>query len=373
MNRSGLLSLCMIIRNEAENLPRCLESIRDIVNEIIIVDTGSTDSSIEIGLRYGARVYNFEWNDDFSAARNYSLERANGEWILVLDADEALDAQSASLLRPALSESKVDAYSCVLRNVLSISPELFYHDNTFQGWIRIFRNRPEYRFESIYHESVFPSLRRHNAVIESAPFIIWHYGMLKESVQGGETRRNERTWHYLLKAAEEEPNNGNLLFYLGNEYYLRGDFENAYKTLKRATLEVGTELAHPYQAKRGLLALAEIAYQKREYALSAGCAQGCLAIEGSSELEPSAWQIRCNAFASAIHEGISNAIEIPSEIERNQQLRHYLQLLQGIIADIQSQLHQSTLATEQKFFSNWLLQFTRLATIVQQALATDNV
>lgn len=361
------VSLCMIVKNEAKNLPRCLESVRNSVQEIIIVDTGSTDNSIEIGLSYGAKIYSFEWKDDFSAARNFGLEHASGEWILVLDADETLDEQSAQSLLPTLTASKADAYNCILRNVLSLSPVISYQDQVFEGWIRIFRNRPQYRFESIYHESVFPSLRRHHAIIENGPFMIWHFGMLNENVQGGETSRRERAWRYLLRAAEKEPNNGNLLFYLGNEYYLRGDYENAYKTLKRATLEVGTELAHPYQAKRGLLSLAEIAYQKGEFALAAGSAKGALAIEGYSELTAQAWQLLFNAFVNVLYEGINHAIEIPSDRERHQQLVHYSNLLQEFSQEIQSQINSSASITSQQFFASWLLRLKELNMIVEEA------
>lgn len=365
---SPLLSLCMIVRNEADNLPRCLESVNGVVDELVIVDTGSTDRTKEIALSYGAKIYDFKWIDDFSAARNYSLEGATGEWILVLDADEALDEKSGPSLRSILIDSKVDAYNCILRNVLSVEPQLVYHDQVFQGWIRIFRNRPQYRFESIYHESVFPSLLRQNALIENSSLLIWHYGLLKERVQSGEITRRERTWRYLQKAAEAEPNNGNLLFYLGNEYYDRGDLDNAYQVLRRAILEVGTELAHPYQTKRGLLNLAEIAYQKSEYSLAAGCAKGCLAIAGYTELDSRAWKMLCSAFMNAVHEGVLQAINKPSLQERNQQLTHYLNLLQEFERDLRLQWNASSSTPEESFLMPWLAQAQQLSQIILQTI-----
>ena len=84
------LSLCMITKNEEKNLSRCLDSIKDIVDEIIIVDTGSTDKTVEIAKSYGAHIYHYDWNNDFSKARNVSLQKATKDWILVLDADEVL-------------------------------------------------------------------------------------------------------------------------------------------------------------------------------------------------------------------------------------------------------------------------------------------
>mgnify|MGYP001386520006 CR=1 FL=1 len=82
------ISLCMIVKNEEDVLIRCLESVKYIVDEIIIVDTGSTDSTVEIAKKYGARIFYYKWDDSFSSARNYSLEKATKEWILIMDADD---------------------------------------------------------------------------------------------------------------------------------------------------------------------------------------------------------------------------------------------------------------------------------------------
>jgi glycosyltransferase involved in cell wall biosynthesis len=91
------ISLCMIVKDEAENLPRCLESVQDLVHECIVVDTGSTDATCDIATRYGARVHSFTWNNDFAAARNVSLDYATGDWVLVLDADEVLTPEALLL------------------------------------------------------------------------------------------------------------------------------------------------------------------------------------------------------------------------------------------------------------------------------------
>jgi glycosyltransferase involved in cell wall biosynthesis len=92
----------MIVHNEEGHLPRCLESVRGIVDQIVAVDTGSHDHTTAIAEQFGAEVYQFEWRDDFAAARNESLCYARGEWILYLDADEQLDADSTQNLRMLL-------------------------------------------------------------------------------------------------------------------------------------------------------------------------------------------------------------------------------------------------------------------------------
>ena len=88
------LSVCLIVKNEEQYLFDCLSSVKDIADEIILVDTGSTDSSIEIAGKFTAKVFNFEWVNDFSAARNYAISKAEGDWILYLDADERISPQS---------------------------------------------------------------------------------------------------------------------------------------------------------------------------------------------------------------------------------------------------------------------------------------
>ncbi len=97
--KAKTLSVCMIAKNEEENLPRCLKNLQPIANEIILVDTGSTDRTKEIAHAFGAQVFDFPWNDDFSAARNFSLSKANGQWILVHDADEIISPKDYEKLR----------------------------------------------------------------------------------------------------------------------------------------------------------------------------------------------------------------------------------------------------------------------------------
>ncbi len=88
----GTLSLCMIVKNEEENIGRCLASVKPVVDEMIVVDTGSTDRTIDIAKAFGAQVYDFEWTNNFAEARNFSLSKAAGDWILVLDADEVISS-----------------------------------------------------------------------------------------------------------------------------------------------------------------------------------------------------------------------------------------------------------------------------------------
>ena len=100
------ISLCMIVKNEERSLARCIKSVKSLVDEIIIVDTGSNDNTINIAKDLGAEIYNFEWCDDFSAARNESIKYANHQWILLLDADEFVDENSIIELKKIIKNNE---------------------------------------------------------------------------------------------------------------------------------------------------------------------------------------------------------------------------------------------------------------------------
>src|SRR3989344_2135515 len=93
------ISLCMIAKNEEKHLEECLNSVKELVDEVIIVDTGSTDKTKQIAKKFNAKIYDFKWVDDFSAARNESLKHATKDWILVLDADEVLDKEALKVIK----------------------------------------------------------------------------------------------------------------------------------------------------------------------------------------------------------------------------------------------------------------------------------
>src|SRR5690606_22915077 len=132
------ISLCMIVRNEERVLDRCLSSVNNLVDEIILVDTGSTDNTQEIAKKYTKNIYHFEWINDFSAARNFAADKATGEWILVLDADEYVDEDNFREFIKLLKEDneRFDAYDAKIINFSGMSGEFLmqnYHD-------RIYRN-----------------------------------------------------------------------------------------------------------------------------------------------------------------------------------------------------------------------------------------
>jgi tetratricopeptide (TPR) repeat protein len=153
------ISLCMIVKDEAENLPRCLESVQDLVHECIVVDTGSTDATCDIATRYGARVHSFTWNNDFAAARNVSLDYATGDWVLVLDADEVLTPEAATALkRLDQNESWQGMATDHIAMVNLVRLELGAPQAPYNLVSRFFRRLPGIVFQRPYHETVDDSV-----------------------------------------------------------------------------------------------------------------------------------------------------------------------------------------------------------------------
>src|SRR5439155_3787216 len=105
-NRQPRVSLCMIVRNEEENLPACIKPVAEVVEDMVIVDTGSTDRTKELAAQLGARVFDFPWVDSFAAARNESLKHAKGKWIFWMDADDRIDAANRDKLAALFASLK---------------------------------------------------------------------------------------------------------------------------------------------------------------------------------------------------------------------------------------------------------------------------
>lgn len=170
------LSFCMIVKNEEATLPKCLSSVRDAVDEMVVLDTGSTDRTPDIAREFGAKVYHYQWRNDFAAARNESLKYATGDWILVLDADEVLDREIVPLLREAMLNER-----CILINL--VRHEVGATQSPYSLVSRLFRNHPDIYFSHPYHamvdDSVAELLRQKPnqwQVADLSPVGIEHYG-----------------------------------------------------------------------------------------------------------------------------------------------------------------------------------------------------
>ena len=191
LKNKGTLSLCMIVKNEEQQLARCLLSASPAVDEMIIVDTGSADRTKEIARVYGAKVFDFEWTNDFSEARNYSLSKAGGDWVLVLDADEVISPLDYAAFEGIVDSgpSRPIAYSLVTRNYTNevtskgwiANDRKYLNEEAGTGWfpstkVRLFMNDKRIRFNNPVHEFVEGSLNQAGIKIKMADIPVHHYG-----------------------------------------------------------------------------------------------------------------------------------------------------------------------------------------------------
>ncbi len=221
------ISLVMIVRDEEEMLPRTLEAVRPAVDEIIVVDTGSTDATIEIARSFGAKVIEREWTGSFSDARNASLEAATGDWFIYLDADEVLVSEDVEALRALAGQTWREAF--------------FLHETNFTGndegtgvsivhsALRMFRNRPNYRFTGRLHEQIAYHLPAYLPErVAQSTVRVNHYGYLGVVRESKDKAR--RNLELLLAQQRETPAHElNAFFHynLGSEYFAAGEVEKA--------------------------------------------------------------------------------------------------------------------------------------------------
>lgn len=169
------LSLCMIVKDEEVYLPQCLASVKDIVDEMVVMDTGSSDKTVEIAEQFGAKVPRFSWNNNFSDARNEALKYVQGEWILVLDADESLTPEAVPHIQKAITDPNILVVNLIRQEVGALQ-------SPYSLVSRLFRNHPEIKFSRPYHtlidDSVTPILKKepHWKIVDLPLVAMLHYG-----------------------------------------------------------------------------------------------------------------------------------------------------------------------------------------------------
>jgi glycosyltransferase involved in cell wall biosynthesis len=173
------LSVCLITKNEQDNLERALSSVEPVADEIIITDTGSTDNTISIAESFGAKISNFDWCDDFSAARNYNFSQAECDWIFWIDADEELLPESADELKRCLSREDVFTYLILRQDIRDVSRLDLYSEM----WVpRLFRRHDNINFVGRIHEHFHPDVVKDDSgrpkLVEPSQIRIRHYGFI---------------------------------------------------------------------------------------------------------------------------------------------------------------------------------------------------
>lgn len=224
------ISACLITKNEENNLERCLKSLQNIVDEIIVVDTGSTDKTIEIAQKYNATIGHYKWNDDFSAARNESLKLATSKWILWIDADEELDPSSVKMLREGLMRPQFGGFFIKISNYLSdlSESEIYVHSP-----IRIFRNIEGIQFEGRVHEQMVNSIKKIGLPTATLNGVqIFHHGYKPDQLEA--KQKTERMIKLLKKEVKDNPKNDFQWFNLANTYAVMHDFQQCAKAARKA-------------------------------------------------------------------------------------------------------------------------------------------
>lgn len=215
------LTLSMIVKNEERYLQECLDSVKAIADEIIIVDTGSTDRTVQIAEQAGAKVYNFIWVNDFSAARNFALSKSTGDWVLYLDADERLSAESYPEIKRIIRSKKKEAFFCTVHSIDNIT-----HKSNKMRYARLFRNDRRIKFSGSIHEQIVYSLRDEGYRIADSGIEIIHLGY--NITQEGLKEKARRNLTYLLNeyVKNKDPYT---IFQLAQTYAVLNDKLNAAK------------------------------------------------------------------------------------------------------------------------------------------------
>jgi glycosyltransferase involved in cell wall biosynthesis len=247
-----MISVCFITKDEEQWLAGCIDQLRGFVSEIIVVDTGSTDRTVEIAKAKGAKVFDFKWTGSFADARNFSLSKATQPWILKVDPDEKINTADLEKLI-AFTNSDVDAVRCTTRTYTNVqgavSEDSFkpcrgefperergYHGYKEIMYTRLFRNIPGVRYTGLIHEDIEPSIRaisKNPAPIYWADEIIFHnYGMNGTIVSQKAKLNNYRD--LMEKEVVANPENWFVWYELANHYYQAGEYERASETFRKA-------------------------------------------------------------------------------------------------------------------------------------------
>jgi tetratricopeptide (TPR) repeat protein len=233
------ISLCMIVKNEERFLTECLRSVRDVVDEINVVDTGSTDRTIEIAREFGADVVLRVWRNDFGWARNESLALATRRWTLVLDADEEIAPESLALLR-ALRETPADLTGVYVRIQNLVDDASGAASTMTHVLARIFPTTPRIRYRNVIHESVVVDGGEHLHSVMS-PILIRHKGYTAAMMDG--RAKNERNKPLLERAIKEAAGDAFSWFNFGISAIVAGDFESGIEALERMFAMPGPQRA----------------------------------------------------------------------------------------------------------------------------------
>jgi len=238
------ISVCMIVRNEERFIEKCLNSIKELADEIVIVDTGSIDKTKEIAGKFTEKIYDFEWQNDFSIARNFLLSKCSCDWILSIDADELIARKDIEKIKEILKNPEADAYYLIWRDYnnetgvagwKSSKDDEYEESKVARGFIetpvlRLFKRG--YYFEGKIHETVQNSIKKAGGKIFMSNIIIHHSGSLRRK---DELIEKKGLYADMLNSElKEDKEEYYILFEIGRELLIKGDKEEAIKYLEKS-------------------------------------------------------------------------------------------------------------------------------------------
>lgn len=251
MSERKLLGLCMIVKDETEFLRACIDSVKDIVDEIVIVDTGSTDGTPQLARELGADVYFFEWNNSFADARNFAMSKCRAKWLLLLDADEVLFSEDKEKLLEFIRTTEHDGALFKVYNYVGDRPGV---GSSVHNASRLIRNNGRYRFKGDIHEQIESLDGEACGRFALTDIRLHHYGYLNSVLK--KKNKRERNIPILLKELEKDPDNGFMLFNIGNEFMAQRDYAKAVQHfLKSMQFAKPTEAFCPHLYFRTAIAL----------------------------------------------------------------------------------------------------------------------
>lgn len=324
MSTTPSLGAAIIVKNAESSVQSALSSLDGFVQQIVVVDTGSTDQTPQICTRFGVDLHFFKWTDNFSETRNYALERMRTDWIIQLDADEELDRKSLESISLFLNNPSTGGLHAQIWNVLDGGIESEHR------YTRIFLRHPKIRYEGAIHEQIAGSIREAGFEIVDSPVVIHHFGYAEHS-----PKKIERNTTLLRKELADNPDDKWLRYHLGLTEFAAGNHTEAGLLLE--SIVNSTELSIE-QNETSCLRLAQIA-------LAAGepdKAQRWLDFN-STDIHREGLRLFILGAAHAIRKEFQQAISyFTQEATSNSRLVNQLEL-QSFIDGISSFLARSTL------------------------------
>ena len=229
------LSACVIVKNEEANLPLWLDSMQQIADEMVVVDTGSTDGTVELAKAAGARVFFFPWVNDFSAAKNFAIEQAKGDWILFLDADEYFPKEHCRIARQMIEKCRLNPKLTEMAFLrINIEKETGQDQGTSMYVTRCFRNCAWLRYQGKIHENLADISGKGRSVVQYVRDVVIYHTGYSDAVVRDKLRRNLEFLKEKERLQETQPLDD---FYFADCYYGLGDYEAAAEYARKAVAE----------------------------------------------------------------------------------------------------------------------------------------